>query len=370
MPSDASRGRRTVRKSEAPENPAFPATPTLVRAIEAWFATHQRPLPWRLSYDPYHVWVSEVMLQQTRMEVVLRYYAAFLERFPDLASLASASDDEVTSRWSGLGYYRRARMLRAGAVDVIERFAGTIPETAEELASITGIGRYTAGAIASIAYGRRAPIVDGNVARIVARLYGIDAPVGSPALMKAAWEHAATLVEACRDPRALNQGLMELGALICKPSRPECPSCPLREECAALATGRVEELPVPKPAKASRELAIPLYLLFDDAGRVLMRRESGPLMNAMYHLPHGAALLLPAVPLNVRRRSLLGSFRHTITDRRIAFSVWTAEAEGKVADSGGDYEWIDPASLGQVPHPSYVKKALALLKKSPAVIAC
>ncbi|MEO8032911.1 MAG: hypothetical protein ABI837_00645, partial [Acidobacteriota bacterium] len=274
------------------------------------------------------------------------------------------------ARWSGLGYYRRARMLRAGAVDVIERFGGRIPQTIEELSSITGIGRYTAGAIASIAYGRRAPIVDGNVARIVARLYGIDAPLGSPALMTAAWEQAAQLVEACRDPRALNQGLMELGALICKPSRPECPSCPLRQECVAFATGRVAELPVAKPAKASRAMAIPLYLVFDDAGRVLMRREGGPLMTAIYHLPHGTALLLPALPLNVRRGALLGSFHHTITDRRIAFSVWTAEAEESIADGGGEYEWIDTAALGQVPHPSYVKKALALLKKSPAIMAC
>ena len=128
------------------------------RLIERWFSRHQRPLPWRAAYDPYHVWISEVMLQQTRMEVVLPYFARFLERFPDLAALARATDDEVTTAWSGLGYYRRAKMLRAGAAAVLERFGGVIPRNVAELLTIPGIGRYTAGAIASVAFEQRAPI--------------------------------------------------------------------------------------------------------------------------------------------------------------------------------------------------------------------
>src|SRR5881394_2821354 len=166
----------------------------ITRAIERWFAAHQRSLPWRDGYDSYHVWVSEVMLQQTRMEVVLGYYERFMARFPDVASLAAATFDEVTAAWSGLGYYRRARMLRDGAVDVMTRFGGVIPRTVDELMTIAGIGRYTAGAIASIAHRQRAPIVDGNVARIVARLFAIDAPLASPALMREAWLRAEELV--------------------------------------------------------------------------------------------------------------------------------------------------------------------------------
>jgi A/G-specific adenine glycosylase len=319
------------------------------RRIESWFARHQRPLPWRREYEPYHVWLSEVMLQQTRMDVVLPYFERFLARFPTIAALSAATDDDVTSAWSGLGYYRRARMLRAGAVVVTERFGGELPASVDELMSVPGIGRYTAGAIASIAFEERAPIVDGNVTRVVARLFGDD---DDP------WLRAEKLVEACKSPRALNQGLMELGALICTPRNPSCLVCPLREECVALATGRVEELPRPKEKKATRELSIDLYLIRDRHGRVLMRRESGPLMGDLYHLPHGDTSLLTGPPLTPTRRKLLGTFRHTVTTRKIEFIVYTASAHG--VHSGGGYEWIDASTMSEVPHPSYVRKALAL----------
>jgi len=332
-------------------NLCFPSLRPLTRALESWFARHQRPLPWRQAYDPYHVWVSEVMLQQTRMDVVLPYFRRFLEAFPSVEALARAGDDEVTAAWSGLGYYRRARMLRDGAVAVTERFGGRLPETVEELLTIPGIGRYTAGAIASVAFEQRAPIVDGNVARVVARLFGND---------EAPWEHATALVEACRSPRALNQALMELGALICTPRNPSCLICPLRKECVALSTGRVDELPRAKPKKETRELSISLYLIVDRRGRVLMRRESGPLMNAMYHLPHGDRSLLDVHPLDAITGALLGKFRHTVTTRKIEFAVYAAEVKGR--QSG--YQWIDPRELGRVPHPSYVRKALALLDRS------
>ena len=142
--------------------------------MESWFASHQRPLAWRATYDPYHVWVSEVMAQQTRIDVVIAYFDRFIARFPSIDSLARAAEDDVVAHWSGLGYYRRARMLREGAIDVMSRFGGSLPRAVDELTSIAGIGRYTAGAIASIAFGERAPIVDGNITRVIARLYGIS----------------------------------------------------------------------------------------------------------------------------------------------------------------------------------------------------
>src|SRR4051812_41817213 len=226
----------------------------LVSLTESWFRKNQRPLPWRDGYDPYRVWVSEVMLQQTRMEVVLGYYQRFLSRFPTVADLARASVDDVTAAWSGLGYYRRARMLRDGAIDVMTRFGGAIPRNVDELMTIAGIGRYTAGAIASIAHGRRAPIVDGNVARIVARLFAIEAPLSSTMLMRDAWIRAEELVAASKSPRDFNQGLMELGALVCTPRNPACGRCPLRRHCAAFLSHRVDELPHPKAKLATREL--------------------------------------------------------------------------------------------------------------------
>jgi A/G-specific adenine glycosylase len=319
----------------------------VTRRVEKWFARHQRPLPWREAYDPYHVWLSEVMLQQTRMEVVLPYFQRFLARFPDVASLAAASDHDVTAAWSGLGYYRRARMLRDGAIAVMERFGDQLPSTVEELLTIPGIGRYTAGAIASVAFERRAPIVDGNVTRVLARVFGSEGET---------WERAEALVNACQNPRAFNQGLMELGALVCTPRNPACRVCPLREACVARATGRVDELPAPKPKKATRELHIPLFLIVDQYGRVLMRREDGPLMHDMYHLPHGDASLLAAGPLDVVRRALLGTIRHTVTTRKIEFFLYDADVRGSVEG----YEWIDPSELAAVPHPSYVAKALIL----------
>jgi A/G-specific adenine glycosylase len=332
-------------------------TPDLGIAIERWFHRHQRSLPWRRTYDPYHIWISEVMAQQTRLEVVVPYFERFLAKFPTLASLSAASEDEVTAAWSGLGYYRRARMLLAGAIDVQSRFGGRIPADVESLLTIPGIGPYTAGAISSIAFEERAAIVDGNVARVVARLFAIDAAIGSPALMRAAWTHAGRLVAGAKSPRALNQGLMEIGALICTPRNPACLLCPLSARCAARISGRTEELPRAKAKALTHELHIPLYLVVDRQGRVLMRRASGKLMTAMFHLPHGNASLLGGTPLRVDpgRATLVGTFRHTVTNRRITFELFRAPARRTAG-----YEWIAPADLADVPHPSYVRKALKL----------
>jgi len=355
--------REALHLHPVPERSASRSAQRIAAAIEAWFAGHERPLPWRAGYDPYHVWVSEVMLQQTRMEVVLSgYYERFLEQFPTLLALADATVDEVLAGWSGLGYYRRARMLRDGAIDVVARFAGEVPSTVEELLTIPGIGRYTAGAIASIAYGRQAPIVDGNVTRVLARLRALDAPLGSRALIAAAWRQAEELVAASGHPRALNQGLMELGALICRPQKPVCGECPVRRHCLAFAQERVDLLPTPKAKALTRALRIALYLIVDRRGRVLMRREPGKLMNAMFHLPHGDTSLLGGTPLPAITGTLLGTFRHTVTTRRIEFTLYAATLPSILRDGGGDYSWIDPLDMASVPHPSYVKKALRLAR--------
>ena len=289
------------------------------------------------------------MLQQTRMEVVLPYFERFVARFPDLRSLAAATDDEVMAAWSGLGYYRRAKMLRAGAADVVTRLGSTIPSDVESLLAIPGIGRYTAGAIASIAFDERAPIVDGNVARVLSRLFAHDGD---------AWPLATSLVEAARSPRALNQGLMELGALVCKPRNPACLLCPLRTSCVALATGQVDAFPRPKPKKETRTLRVPLYLVRDRRGRVLMHRATGPLMDSMYHLPHGDTSLLEGTPLAATPGTLLGTFRHTVTTRKIEFLLYEATVRGRTRG----FEWIDLEKLHEVPHPSYVRKALRLIE--------
>ena len=298
------------------------------------------------------------MLQQTRMEVVLPRYQDFVTRFPTLRTLAAASEEEVTAAWSGLGYYRRARMLRQGAANVVERFSGQLPGDVSALQTISGIGRYTAGAIASIAYDQPAPIVDGNIMRITARLFAINAPLRSTGLARQAWKRAEELVKAAKSPRVFNQALMEIGALICRPKNPLCGECPLRRDCAAFARGEVERYPRKAQSKPARSMRIPLYLIVDGKGRVLMRRESGPLMDGLFHLPHGNGLLIRGSRFAVRGSRRVGEFRHTVTNRRITFEVFltlrTTKREPRAAT------WIHPRELSEFPHPSYVRKALQL----------
>jgi A/G-specific adenine glycosylase len=242
---------------------------------------------------------------------------------------------------------------------VLARFDGIVPHDVNELLAIPGIGRYTAGAISSIAWRRKAPIVDGNIARILSRLAGIDEAPGSPALMRAAWREAERLVEVCRSPRKLNQGLMEIGALICTPRRPDCLACPLQGNCFAYAHKRTESLPRKKIRVETRDMSVSLYIVSDGNGRILMRRERGALMTAMLHLPHNDTSLLSGTPLRVNGTKLVAKFRHTITTRRVLFSVYSGQLAGSIHDDG-DYEWIDPDQLSSIPHPSYVAKALAV----------
>ena len=305
----------------------------IARKSERWFRRHQRALPWRGTYDPYHVWVSEVMLQQTRMEVVLPYYERFLARFPTLADLAAATPDRVAAAWSGLGYYRRARMLRDGAIEVRARFDGALPRDVASLMTIPGIGRYTAGAIASIAYDRAAPIVDGNVARVLTRLFGPRTNL---------WRRAGELVTVAESPRMFNQSLMEIGALVCRPQNPQCGRCPLRGECRALARGRTAIAPRKRPRSIS--LRRQLHVVRDRRGRVLMRRDS-----------RGLFVLVGRLPF-VLGRKRVGSFRHTIMNQTLIFDVFTANGQPPTPDC----VWIATEELEKMPHPSFVRKALHL----------
>jgi A/G-specific adenine glycosylase len=335
----------------------IPRPKALSRQIESWFERNQRPLPWRETYDPWHVWVSEIMLQQTRMDVVLPYFHRFITRFPRVGDAAEAAESEVLALWSGLGYYRRATMLHRGAIAVVREFDETIPSRIDELLQIPGVGRYTAGAIASIAFGKSEPIVDGNVTRVLSRLFALEDPLGSAGLAREAWKHASQLVHAASAPRAFNQGLMELGALICTPRNPRCEGCPVARPCQARLTNRIPEFPRAKQRVETTRLRIALYIVADGQGRVLMRREQGRLMRAMYHLPHGDSSLLPGQAFPAAMGERVGSFRHTITTRRIEFTVYTASSRA-LADRDGSWEWVPISELSSVPHPSYVRKAL------------
>jgi A/G-specific adenine glycosylase len=251
------------------------ADPTFSQAVIDWQRTHGRhALPWQNTRDAYRIWLSEIMLQQTQVAAVLGYYARFLERFPTLADLAAAPIEDVMAHWSGLGYYTRARNLHACARRVMEQHGGLFPSDPALLADLPGIGRSTAAAISAFSSGTRAAILDGNVKRVFARVFGVDAYPGEKSVEDALWRRADALLPADGGIEAYTQGLMDLGATLCTRSRPDCGRCPLQARCVAHATGRTAELPVRKPKKATPEKRA-LMLVVIDRGEVLLEQRPG-----------------------------------------------------------------------------------------------
>lgn len=263
----------------------------LGEALVRWFEEHKRALPWRQNRDPYRVWVAEVMLQQTRVDTVAPRYVSFLRRFPSVEALAAAGEDEVLKEWEGLGYYSRARNLRLAAREIVNRYGGRFPDSPEELRRLPGIGRYTAAAVASIAFNRPAAAVDGNVLRVMARLHGIDEPVTRAPVQR----RIERLTEALIPPgRAADftEALMELGALVCTPGQPDCGRCPWRDACTAYLEGRTGELPVRPQRTAPRVVhgAVAVVTANGDGARagrrvLVVRRPAGGLLAGMWEFP-------------------------------------------------------------------------------------
>jgi A/G-specific adenine glycosylase len=319
---------------------------TVRRALLAWYDRAARDLPWRRSRDPYAIWVSEVMLQQTRVDTVLRYYDRFLIRFPTPYALAAADEDAVMAAWSGLGYYRRARNLHAGVREVVARYGGQVPVDPDARRGLPGVGRYTAGAIGSIAFERQEPIVDGNVARVLSRLHAIDTPPARGDTQRMLWEHAAQLVQGPR-PGALNQALMELGATLCSKQAPRCDACPIRGHCRARAQDRVHELPHVQPKRPPREVALVALLAQRDgrarkaAPEVFLERGGGSLFGGLWNLPAGeghgraaARALLARTGLHGRLDArAAGELEHVLTHRRLRVQLWAVRAAGAGIDS-------------------------------------
>ena len=286
------------------------------RALLAWFDQHQRDLPWRQTRDPYAIWVSEVMLQQTRVAAVLEHYARWMQRFPTVQALAQAEETEVLALWSGLGYYRRARMLHRAAQAVVAQHGGALPRTAAELRALPGIGEYTSAAIASIAFGEPVAVVDGNVERVVSRLAALDGASPAAALKRAICAEAATLLSPER-PGDSNQAMMELGATVCLPKAPLCLHCPVQPWCRTRGEHAVQ------PRKPQQARAIAYALATRAAGtEVLLRQRAGhaSLMAGMWELPE-----LDAVPEGEQPVLRL---KHAITVTNYTVSVFQpSEAE-------------------------------------------
>jgi A/G-specific adenine glycosylase len=336
--------------------------------LATWYGAHRRDLPWRRSRDPYRIWVSEVMLQQTRVEVVVPYYERFLARFPDVGALAAAREAEVLALWSGLGYYGRARRLHAAARQIVQE-TGNFPVTPVALSRLPGIGSYTAAAVASIAFGEPVAVLDGNVERVAARLVACDGDPQRAASRRRLLAVAEALLDPA-DPGRSNQALMELGATVCTPRSPRCTGCPLRSPCRARARGRVEAYPRPKTRRRPRRLEMTAALVRRGSRLLLVRREQGStLLAGTWELPWAADNGDPAADLarryggEWRLERRIGTVRHAITDRDIRLHLWEAAltTSGAVCE-GEEAAWVEPQGIDELPTSSLLAKALALLR--------
>jgi A/G-specific adenine glycosylase len=305
---------------------SLPLTPAALRKLRhtllAWYDAHRRELPWRRDADPYRVWVSEIMLQQTRVAAVVEHYARFLQRFPDVQSLAAAREASVLAVWSGLGYYHRARRMHQAAKLIARARKGIFPRATEEWRELPGIGRYTAAAIASIAFGEAMAVVDGNVERVLDRMFGAAGG------REAAWQRAESLLDRAR-PGDFNQAMMELGATVCTPRRPQCPMCPLHKWCAARGANNERSQLIRK----RKELA---YGLARQNGAVLLvqRPADASLMAGMWELP-----AFPAAQHNGDEP--MARLRHAITDTDYEVSVFAVPPR-KVLSLEVNARWCAP----------------------------
>lgn len=336
------------------------------KRLLAWYDKHRRELPWRMAKpDPYRTLVSEFMLQQTRVETVLPYYEKFLSWFPDLEALASAPETEVLVHWSGLGYYRRARQLHSAAKAIQERDG--FPQTVEEWEELPGIGAYTASALASIAFGVRVAVLDGNVIRVQSRRLGQAEVTGrvARARLRAA---AEALVDPDR-PGDSNQAMMELGATVCTPRAPRCPACPLRRGCHAAALGRPESFPAPRRRRASERRRLVAALVRDAAGRALLFRRPADdsLLAGTWELPWTEAAeggdCEGALAARYGGRwalgESLGEVRHTITHRALRVEIRAAtHADGNAVRESFEARWVGESDLAALARSSLVDKLL------------
>lgn len=346
----------------------FPSAPgAIAPALLAWYDAHARVLPWRArageTADPYRVWLSEVMLQQTTVATVTPRFAAFLARWPNVAALAAADDGAVMAEWAGLGYYARARNLIACARAVVADHGGAFPSDEAKLRALPGIGDYTAAAISAIAFGRRAVVIDGNVERVVARLFAIDTPL--PAAKPAIRSHADAITPASR-AGDFAQAMMDLGATLCRPKAPDCPRCPLRPHCRAAAGGNPDAFPVKAPKAQKPQRYGTVFWIERDGHVLLVRRPAQGLLGGMRALPTGpwadeppglTDAPIPAADWTMRP----GRVAHVFTHFRLELVLAVTTAGGHSPPVPGEWWAID--ALDSAGLPTVFAKAAQLGRK-------
>jgi A/G-specific adenine glycosylase len=346
------------------------------RHLMRWYEGSKRPLPWREDKDAYRVWVSEVMLQQTRVQTVVPYYRSFLERFPTVRSLAEADLQQVLKAWEGLGYYGRARNLHRAASQVMDRYGGALPDTTEELRRLPGVGEYIAAAVGSIAFGRAEAVVDGNVKRVLARLFRMEEPVNRPTSHPVFRNWAEALLDV-RNPGDFNQALMELGALVCTPRAPRCADCPLPRWCRAHGAGMTEIYPKRIRSSPVPEVAIACGVVYRKDRMLITQRKPEGLLGGLWEFPGGKIRpgetaaqacvreIAEEVGIRVAVSSHLAHVRHAYTHFKIRMDVFQCRyRSGKVRLSGPvDHRWILPEALDRYPFPGANRKFLHLLRE-------
>lgn len=331
------------------------------QTILNWYDAGHRDLPWRHTKDAYRIWVSEIMLQQTRAETVISYYERFLQRYPDVQALADAPQEELLKQWEGLGYYSRARSLQKAARVIVSEFGGQLPSDLKLLRSLPGIGDYTAGAIASIAFGIPAAAVDGNVERVICRYYAIEDTVGTPAVRRMITEKTQALVPIDR-PGAFANAMMEMGATMCTPKKPACLLCPVRETCQGFAKGIAAQLPH-KPQKKAQRVENRAVLLVLCRDRVLITKRKEKLLGGLFVFPDvleesdPAALCAALENMGIRAAydEKIGHAKHVFTHL-----IWEMDVHALIADEMTDIpdgQWVTRDELQALPLPTAVKAA-------------
>jgi A/G-specific adenine glycosylase len=356
-------------------------THPIAKKILVWYSRHRRDLPWRRTRDPYCIWVSEIMLQQTQVETVIPYYRRFVSSFPTVDSLAKAPANEVLKAWENLGYYSRARNLHAAAKEVAHRWKGTIPDNLDDLRLLPGIGPYTAAAILSFAHNRRTATLDGNVRRVLCRLFCILEPVHLPSTLKLISEIASELVPE-RASSAFNQGLMDLGASICTASKPSCPVCPLKKQCLALQAEIQGTLPSGKKRKPLPHKDMTAGIIRDVQGRLLLvQRPMKGLLGGLWKFPGGEKKTEESLEGSLKRsmREELGirikvgkpviSVKHTFTHFRMTLHAFecTVAGSGPHARVRQNGEWIAPSDLKRFPFSKADRKIIGALQGSDQI---